>query len=56
MNANFEAKAADISGLYLHPPQHAAVFCVDDKTAIPALDQKRSPPAAVAGPRRAARF
>ena len=26
---DFEAKAADIIGLYLEPPQHAAVFCVD---------------------------
>src|SRR3989454_579839 len=25
----FESKAADIIGLYLRPPQHAAVFCVD---------------------------
>src|SRR6202163_4925182 len=33
----FESKAADILGLYLYPPQHAAVFCVDDKTAIQAL-------------------
>lgn len=37
---NFETKAADIIGLYLHPPQHAAVFCVDEKTAIQALDRK----------------
>jgi len=36
---NFERKAADIIGLYLHPPQHAAVFCVDEKTAIQALDR-----------------
>lgn len=36
----FESKAADIIGLYLHPPQHAAVFCVDEKTAIQALDRK----------------
>jgi transposase len=36
---NFETKAADILGLYLHPPQHAAVFCVDEKTAIQALDR-----------------
>src|SRR5205823_4164498 len=36
----FEAKAADIIGLYLHPPHHAAVFCVDEKTAIQALDRK----------------
>ena len=28
----FETKAAEIIGLYLHPPQHAAVFCVDEKT------------------------
>src|SRR6266849_2226033 len=35
----FEAKAADIIGLYLRPPQHAAVFCVDEKTAIQALDR-----------------
>jgi hypothetical protein len=33
----FERKAADILGLYLNPPQHAAVFCVDEKTAIQAL-------------------
>jgi hypothetical protein len=26
--------------LYLNPPQHAAVFCVDKKTAIQALDPK----------------
>jgi transposase len=36
---DFETKAADIIGLYLHPPQHAAVFCVDEKTAIQALDR-----------------
>jgi hypothetical protein len=35
----FERKAADIIGLYLHPPQHAAVFCVDEKSAIQALDR-----------------
>lgn len=37
---DFETKAAEILGLYLHPPQHAAVFCVDEKTAIQALDRK----------------
>jgi transposase len=36
---NFETKAADIIGLYLNPAQHAAVFRVDEKTAIPALDR-----------------
>lgn len=35
----FETKAADIIGLYLHPPAHAAVFCVDEKSAIQALDR-----------------
>ena len=35
----FETKAADIIGLYLNPPQHAAAFCVDEKTAIQALDR-----------------
>ena len=35
----FEVKAADIIGLYLNPPQHAAVFCIDEKTAIQALDR-----------------
>jgi hypothetical protein len=36
---DFEFKAADIIGLYVKPPQHAAVFCVDDKTAIQARDR-----------------
>ena len=37
---DFEQKAADIIGLYLNPPPHAAVFCVDEKTAIQALDRR----------------
>src|SRR5437899_5453806 len=37
---DFERKAADILGLYLNPPTHAAVFCVDEKTAIQALDRR----------------
>ena len=36
---DFENKAAAILGLYLRPPAHAAVFCVDEKTAIQALDR-----------------
>jgi transposase len=36
----FEQKAADIIGLYLNPPQHAAVFAADEKTAIQALDRR----------------
>src|SRR6202140_869127 len=36
---DFEAKAAEIMGLSLNPPQHAAVFCVNEKPAIQALDR-----------------
>jgi transposase len=35
----FETKAADVIGLYVNPPDHAAVFAVDEKTAIQALDR-----------------
>src|SRR6218665_372696 len=37
---DFETKAADVIGLYLNPPQHAAVFSVDEKTAIQGLGRK----------------
>ena len=46
-------KAADVIGLYLNPPQHAAVFCVDEKTAIQAIDRKD--PVLPLSPRRAER-
>jgi transposase len=36
---DFETKAADVIGLYVNPPDHAAVFAVDEKTAIQALDR-----------------
>ena len=36
---DFQSKAADIIGLSLKPPAHAAVFCVDEKSAIQALDR-----------------
>ena len=49
----FETKAADIIGLYLQPPQHAVVFCVDEKTAIQALD--RTDPVLPLSPGRAER-
>jgi hypothetical protein len=49
----FENKAADIIGLYLRPPQHAAVFCVDEKTAVQALD--RLDPVLTLSPGRAER-
>ena len=38
---DFESKAADIIGLYLHPPQHAAVFCVDEKVSHPSFGPSR---------------
>ena len=37
---DFERQAADIIVLYLDPPRHAAVFCIDEKTAIQALDRR----------------
>jgi transposase len=36
---DFQSKAADIIGLYLKPPAHAAVFCVDEKSAMQALER-----------------
>lgn len=36
---DFERKAADIIGLYLNPPRHAAVFSLDEKSHIQALDR-----------------
>ena len=50
---DFEAKATAIIGLYLEPPEHAAVFCIDEKTAIQALD--RAQPALPMGPGRVER-
>ena len=35
----FEAKLRDVVGLYLSPPENAVVFCVDEKSAIQALDR-----------------
>jgi hypothetical protein len=35
----FENKATDIIALYMKPPHHAAVFCLDEKSAIQALDR-----------------
>src|SRR5215467_2848618 len=36
---DFAAKAADVIGLYVNPPDHAAVFAVDEKSHIQALDR-----------------
>ncbi len=38
----FMAKLTDVVGLYLNPPEHALVFCIDEKSQIQALD--RTPP------------
>lgn len=35
----FVEKLRDVVGLYLNPPEHALVFCVDEKTQIQALDR-----------------
>lgn len=32
-------KVRDIVGLYIHPPEHAVVLCVDEKAQIQALDR-----------------
>ena len=37
----FAAKAADIVGLYLAPPENAIVLCVDEKPSIQALERKQ---------------
>ena len=34
-----EAKVRDVVGLYLDPPEHAIVLCVDEKSQIQALDR-----------------
>lgn len=36
---HFVEKVIDIVGLYLRPPEHAVVFCVDEKSQIQALDR-----------------
>ena len=38
----FVEKVRDIVGLYLNPPDHAVVFCVDEKSPVQALDRMRS--------------
>lgn len=36
---HFQDKLEDVVGLYLHPPEHAVVLCVDEKSQIQALDR-----------------
>jgi transposase len=40
---DFVAKVRDIVGLYLHPPEHAVVLSVDEKTSIQALERTQRP-------------
>jgi hypothetical protein len=35
----FVAKAADVVGLYMAPPENAIVLCVDEKPSIQALER-----------------
>lgn len=39
----FAAKVTDVVGLYLHPPEHAIVRSVDEKTSIQALERTQRP-------------
>jgi transposase/transcriptional regulator with XRE-family HTH domain len=38
-DAKFLEKLTDVVGLYLNPPEHAIVLCVDEKSQIQALDR-----------------
>ena len=38
-DAQFAEKLVDVVGLYLNPPEHAIVLCVDEKSQIQALDR-----------------
>ena len=40
-DAEFVAKAADVVGLYMAPPEDAIVICVDEKPSIQALERAR---------------
>ena len=35
----FEEKLVDVVGLYLDPPEHAIVLCMDEKSSVQALDR-----------------
>ena len=37
----FIDKVRDVVGIYLNPPEHAVVLCIDEKTGIQALDRTR---------------
>ena len=48
----FEEKVVDVVGLYMNPPERAAVFCFDEKTQMPSVG---SHPAVVAAQARTGR-
>jgi hypothetical protein len=39
MSSRSGAKATDVVGLYMAPPENAAVICVDEKPSIQALER-----------------
>jgi transposase len=39
---DFVAKVRDVAGLYMAPPEHAVVLCVDEKSQIQALDRSQA--------------
>jgi len=39
---DFVAKVRDVVGLYMSPPEHALVLCVDEKSQIQALDRSQA--------------
>ncbi len=39
----FATKVTDVVGLYLHPPEHAIVLSVDEKTSMQALERTQRP-------------
>jgi transposase len=39
---DFEDKLVDVVGLYLDPPEHAIVLCMDEKSQIQALDRTQA--------------
>jgi hypothetical protein len=38
----FVEKVRDIVGLYMAPPEHALILCVDEKSQIQALDRNQA--------------
>ena len=47
---HFEEKLLDVVGLYLNPPDSAAVFSFDEKSSVQALDRDAAGAAAEEGP------